>query len=426
MNPRDINISIIGLGYVGLPLAVEFAKYYPVVGYDINATRISELEAGHDFTMEVSDEVIKSAIDNQLTLTSDETLLTNSNFFIITVPTPVDLNKNPDFSSLISASELVGRHISKGDYVIYESTVYPGATEEVCIPVVETHSGKVLNNDFYVGFSPERINPGDKVNTLTTIKKVTSGSTKEAAMVIDEIYQSIITAGTHMAESIKVAEASKVIENTQRDVNIAFVNEIAKIFDLIGINTQQVLAAAGTKWNFLNFSPGLVGGHCIGIDPYYLVHKAQQHGYSPNALLQSRLVNESMGEFIADKVIKLMCANRVEIVGAKVLILGFAFKENCPDLRNTKVIDIVNGLKGYHCQVVVVDPWVNVEEAYKEYDLKLHNTIVGTDYSAIVIAVNHAEFEVYNTDALRKHMINRGIIYDVKGGCNVNDVEGQL
>jgi UDP-N-acetyl-D-galactosamine dehydrogenase len=426
MNVESINITIVGLGYVGLPLAVEFAKHYPVVGFDIDGARISDLKTGRDSTMEVSDEVMKSAIDNCLIFTSDERLLAKSNIFIITVPTPVDRNKNPNFAHLISASKLVGRHISKGDYVIYESTVYPGATEEVCIPVLEAQSGMTLNIDFYVGFSPERINPGDKVNTLTTIKKVTSGSTREAAMVIDSIYRSIITAGTHMAESIKVAEASKVIENTQRDVNIAFANEIAKIFDLLDINTQQVLAAAGTKWNFLKFSPGLVGGHCIGVDPYYLVYKAQQHGYSPNALLQSRLVNESMGEFVADKVIKLMCENRVEIVGAKVLILGFAFKENCPDLRNTKVIDIVNGLRGYHCQVEVVDPWVNIEEAYKEYDLKLHNKIIGRDYSAIVIAVNHAEFEVYDVASLRKYMISRGIIYDVKGVCNVNDVEGQL
>jgi UDP-N-acetyl-D-glucosamine/UDP-N-acetyl-D-galactosamine dehydrogenase len=426
MNAENMKIAIIGLGYVGLPLAVEFAKHYPVVGFDISELRISELKKGHDFTREVPDEAMKSAVDSGLTVTSDEAKLTDSNIFIVTVPTPVDRNNNPDFSPLISASELVGRHINKGDYVIYESTVYPGATEEVCVPIVEAGSDMIFNTDFYVGFSPERINPGDKVNTLTTIKKVTSGSTEEAAKIIDGIYKSIITAGTHMAESIKVAEASKVIENTQRDVNIAFANEISKIFDLLGINTQQVLTAAGTKWNFLKFSPGLVGGHCIGVDPYYLVHKAQQHGYSPNVLLQSRLVNESMGEFVADKVIKLMCENRVEVVGSKVLILGFSFKENCPDLRNTKVIDIINGLKGYHCQVDIVDPWVDAEEAYKEYDLKLNKTIIGTDYSAIVIAVNHSEFKVLDAATLRKHMNNRGIIYDVKGGYDANEVEGQL
>ncbi len=426
MNPENMKMAVVGLGYVGLPLAVEFSKHYPVVGFDISESRISELKKGHDFTNEVSDEAMKSALDSRLTLTSDEAMLADSNIFIITVPTPVDRNNNPDFSPLISASQLVGRHIKKGDYVIYESTVYPGATEEVCVPIVEASSGMIFNTDFYVGFSPERINPGDKVNTLTTIKKVTSGSTEEAAKVINGIYQSIISAGTHMAESIRVAEASKVIENTQRDVNIAFVNEIAKICDLLDINTQQVLKAASTKWNFLNFSPGLVGGHCIGVDPYYIVHKAQQYGYSPNVLLQSRLVNESMGQFIADKVIKLMCENRVEVVDSKVLILGFAFKENCPDLRNTKVNDIVNGLRGYHCKVDVVDPWVNAEEAYKEYDLKLDKTITGKDYSAIVIAVNHSEFQVLDAVALRKHMNSRGIIYDVKGGCNANEVEGQL
>jgi UDP-N-acetyl-D-galactosamine dehydrogenase len=419
-------IAIIGLGYVGLPLAVEFAKHYPVVGFDISESRISELQKGNDFTKEVSDEAMKSAFDSDLTVTSDEAILADSNVFIITVPTPVDRNNNPDFLPLISASELVGRHINKGDYVIYESTVYPGATEEVCVPIVEASSGMIFNTDFYVGFSPERINPGDKVNTLTTIKKVTSGSTEEAAKFIDGIYQSIITAGTHMAESIRVAEASKVIENTQRDVNIAFVNEIAKIFDLLGVNTQQVLAAAGTKWNFLKFSPGLVGGHCIGVDPYYLVHKAQEHGYSPNVLLQSRLINESMGEFVADKVIKLMCKNRVEVVGSKVLILGLSFKENCPDLRNTKVMDVVNGLKGYNCQVDIVDPWVDAEEAFKEYGLKINKTITGTDYSAIVVAVNHSEFRDLDAATLRKHMNNRGIIYDVKGSYNVNEIEGQL
>lgn len=419
-------IAIIGLGYVGLPLAVEFAKHYPVVGFDINESRISELKKGNDFTKEVSDEAMKSAIDGDLTVTSDEAIVADSNVFIITVPTPVDGNNNPDFSPLFSASELVGRHINKGDYVIYESTVYPGATEEVCVPILEASSGMIFNVDFYVGFSPERINPGDKVNTLSTIKKVTSGSTEAAANVIDGIYRSIITAGTHMAESIRVAEASKVIENTQRDVNIAFVNEIAKIFDRLGINTQQVLAAAGTKWNFLRFSPGLVGGHCIGVDPYYLVHKAQEHGYSPNLLLQSRLLNESMGEFVADKVIKLMCKNRVEVIGAKVLVLGFSFKENCPDLRNTKVMDVVNGLKGYHCQVDIVDPWVDAEEALKEYDLKVSKTVTGTDYSAIVVAVNHSEFRYLDAATLRKHMNSRGIIYDVKGSYNVTEVEGQL
>ncbi|MDB9754282.1 nucleotide sugar dehydrogenase [Amylibacter sp.] len=419
-------IAIIGLGYVGLPLAVEFAKHYPVVGFDINEARILELKKGHDATKEVSDGAMKVAIDGDLTVTSDESILAVPNIYIITVPTPVDRNNNPDFRPLLIASDLVGRHIKKGDYIIYESTVYPGATEEVCVPVVEASSGMIFNIDFYVGFSPERINPGDKVNTLTTIKKVTSGSTEAAAKFIDGIYQSITTAGTHMAESIRVAEASKVIENTQRDVNIAFANEIAKIFDLLGINTQQVFAAAGTKWNFLKFSPGLVGGHCIGVDPYYLVHKAQEHGYSPNVLLQSRLINESMGEFIADKVIKLMCKNHVEVVGSKVLIMGFSFKENCPDLRNTKVIDVVNGLKNYQCQVDIVDPWVDVEEAYKEYDLKIDKKITGMGYSAIIIAVGHNEFKELDTAKLRKHMKNHGIIFDVKGSYNCNEVEGQL
>lgn len=426
MNAKNIKITIVGLGYVGLPLAIEFAKHYPVIGFDISKLRISELKKGLDSTKEVSDEALKSATKSRLIVTSDETMLTGSNIFIITVPTPVDGNNNPDFSPLVSASNLVGRQIKNGDYVIYESTVYPGATEDICVPILESSSGMIFNTNFYVGFSPERINPGDKVNTLTTIKKVTSGSTHEAARFIDRLYQSIISAGTHMAESIKVAEASKVIENTQRDVNIAFANEIAKIFDVLGINSQQVLKAAGTKWNFLKFSPGLVGGHCIGVDPYYLVHKAQQHGYSPKLLLQSRLINESMGEFVADKVIKLMCENRIEVVGSKVLILGFSFKENCPDLRNTKVIDIVDGLKEYYCEVDVVDPWVDIDEAYKEYDLKLNKTITRNDYSAIVVAVNHSEFKLLDVAILRKHMINGGIIYDVKGGCNESEVEGQL
>lgn len=426
MNAKNIQITIVGLGYVGLPLAIEFAKHYPVIGFDISNLRISELKKGFDSTKEVSDEALKSATKSRLIVTSDETMLAGSNIFIITVPTPVDVNNNPDFSPLVSASNLVGRQIKNGDYVIYESTVYPGATEDICVPILESSSGMKFNTDFYVGFSPERINPGDKVNTLTTIKKVTSGSTHEAARVIDRLYQSIISAGTHMAESIKVAEASKVIENTQRDVNIAFANEIAKIFDVLGINSQQVLKAAGTKWNFLKFSPGLVGGHCIGVDPYYLVHKAQQHGYSPKLLLQSRIINESMGEFVADKVIKLMCENRIEVVGSKVLILGFSFKENCPDLRNTKVIDIVDGLKEYHCEVDVVDPWIDIDEAYKEYDLKLNKTITRNDYSAIVIAVNHSEFKLLDVAILRKHMINGGIIYDVKGGFNESEVEGQL
>ena len=421
-----MQIAIIGLGYVGLPLAVEFSKHYLVVGFDISAQRISELKTGYDFTKEVSDGALKSAVDSTLTLTSEEAKLTGADIFIITVPTPVDRNNNPDFSPLIDASELVGRHLNKGTYVIYESTVYPGATEQICVPILEAFSGMIFNTDFYVGYSPERVNPGDKVNTLTTIKKVTSGSTKEAAKFIDGIYQSIITAGTHMAESIKVAEAAKVIENTQRDVNIAFTNEVAKICDLLDINTQQVLTAAGTKWNFLKFSPGLVGGHCIGVDPYYLVHKAQQHGYSPNVLLQSRLVNESMGGFIADKVIKLMCKNGVEVVKSKVLVLGFTFKEDCPDLRNTKIVDIVNGLKEYHCQVDIVDPWVDPNEARSEYNLEISQTITGKDYSAVVIAVGHSEFKSLDTASLRQRIISRGIIYDVKGLYKTNEVERQL
>ena len=426
MGAESMQIAIIGLGYVGLPLAVEFSKHYLVVGFDISAQRISELKTGYDFTKEVSDGALKSAVDSTLTLTSEEAKLTGSDIFIITVPTPVDRNNNPDFSPLIDASELVGRHLNKGTYVIYESTVYPGATEQICVPILEAFSGMIFNTDFYVGYSPERVNPGDKVNTLTTIKKVTSGSTKEAAKFIDDIYQSIITAGTHMAESIKVAEAAKVIENTQRDVNIAFTNEVAKICNLLDINTQQVLAAAGTKWNFLKFNPGLVGGHCIGVDPYYLVHKAQQHGYSPNVLLQSRLVNESMGGFIADEVVKLMCKNGVEVVKSKVLVLGFTFKEDCPDLRNTKIVDIVYGLKEYHCQVDIVDPWVDPNEARSEYNLEISQTITGKDYSAVVIAVGHSEFKSLDAASLRQRIISRGIIYDVKGLYKSNEVEGQL
>ncbi|MEN8170703.1 MAG: nucleotide sugar dehydrogenase [Pseudomonadota bacterium] len=423
---KDIKIGVIGLGYVGLPLAIEFARHYPVVGFDINSSRASELINGVDSTKGMSSEELFTAVEDGLIISSDESVLADVNFFIVTVPTPVDKNNNPDLSPLRSASELVGRKIKKGGYVVYESTVYPGATEEICVPIVESVSALSYNKDFFVGFSPERINPGDKNNTLTTIKKVTAGSTEQAALFIDALYKQIITAGTHLAESIKVAEAAKVIENTQRDVNIAFANEVAKIFDLLDINTQQVLAAARTKWNFLDFRPGLVGGHCIGVDPYYLAHKAQELGYSPNVLLQSRLVNESIGTFVADKVIKLMCAKGVEVVNSKVLILGFSFKENCPDLRNTKVIDIVHGLSEYHCQVDIVDPWVDTAEAYQEYGIPVDPSIKQSDYSAIILAVAHDEFKTINAESLRTFMVNNGVIYDIKGAMKISEIDDQL
>jgi UDP-N-acetyl-D-glucosamine/UDP-N-acetyl-D-galactosamine dehydrogenase len=417
-------IAVIGLGYVGLPLAVEFAKQYPTVGFDINAPRVAELISGHDRTLEVEDEDLRKVNAPDLISTEQNGKglycstaigdIESSNFYVVTVPTPTDKNKRPVLTPLIKASETVGKVLTKGDYVIYESTVYPGVTEDECVPVLEQVSGLKFNEDFFVGYSPERINPGDKERTVTKILKVTSGSTPEAAYVIDELYKSVITAGTHLAPTIKVAEASKVIENSQRDINIAFVNELAKIFNKLDIDTHSVLEAAGTKWNFLPFKPGLVGGHCIGVDPYYLAQKAQESGYYPEIILAGRRINDSMGSFIASEIVKKMVQKDIPVKGSKALLLGFTFKENCPDVRNTRVIDIYNDLIEFGLDVTVFDPWVDQDEVDREYGI-----IVTTDkceltsnYSSIILAVSHNEFIELNIDDLRGE---KSFIYDVKG-----------
>jgi len=385
-------IAIIGLGYVGLPLAIEFAKQYQVLGFDINENRVADLLARKDLTKEADLHALQQVLGNGLTLSANPDLLQDCNVYIVTVPTPVDQFKAPDLRPLLAASKMLAGYLSKMDIVIYESTVYPGCTEEDCVPVLEQYSGLTYNQDFYCGYSPERINPGDKVNTLTKIIKVTSGSTPAVADWIDNLYGSIITAGTHKAPSIKVAEASKAIENAQRDVNISFVNELALIFDKLDIDTSDVIAAAGTKWNFLKYKPGLVGGHCIGVDPYYLAHKSNLLGYTPQVILSGRRVNENMGVFVASKVVKMLIAKDAPVKGGKALILGFAFKENCPDIRNTRVIDIYAELQQYGIDVHVYDPWANADEVEQEYGIKLERTLAAWDYQAIVIAVAHDEF----------------------------------
>lgn len=413
-------ITVIGLGYVGLPLARLFAEKYPVVGFDINQERVKKLNEGHDDTLEVSDELLQAVLLNQ-NPTKNQTGLFNSaniediadsNIYIVTVPTPVDKNNRPVLTPLVKASETVGKFLQKGDIVIYESTVYPGATEEECIPVLEKHSGLKFNQDFYVGYSPERINPGDKEHTVEKILKVTSGSTPEIGKIVDDLYKSVIIAGTHLAPTIKVAEAAKVIENSQRDINIAFVNELAKIFNLMNINTLDVLEAAGTKWNFLPFRPGLVGGHCIGVDPYYLAQKAQEYGYHPEIILAGRRMNDGMGEYVASEVIKLMLKKDIKIKDAKILVLGFTFKENCPDVRNTKVIDIINSLKSYSTQVTVYDPWANPAEVQHEYQTETTQTLPNGKYDAIVLAVSHKEFKDLDLNSLKEE---NAVVYDVKG-----------
>ncbi len=387
---KEYKIAMIGLGYVGLPLAVEFGKIVTVVGFDINPERIKELESGVDNTLEVESDNLKSA--KLLSFSSNLDDIKECNYYIITVPTPTDKHKRPDFTPLYKASEIVGKVLSKGDVVVYESTVYPGATEEQCLPVVEATSGLKFNVDFFAGFSPERINPGDKERTVTKIVKVTSGSTPEIAEEIDQLYKKVITAGTHKATSIKVAEASKVIENTQRDINIAFINELAKIFNLLDINTYDVLEAAGTKWNFLKFKPGLVGGHCIGVDPYYLTHKAQEVGYHPEIIFAARRLNDNMGKYVASEIIKMMIKKGLKIDGAKVLNLGITFKENCPDIRNTRVIDVVEEMKSFGCDVSVHDPWANKDEIKQEYGLILTDEIQFELYDVVVVSVAHNEF----------------------------------
>jgi UDP-N-acetyl-D-galactosamine dehydrogenase len=402
-------IGIIGLGYVGLPLAVEFGKIIDVVGFDINKDRVRELSNGYDRTREVEDQELLSA--TRLSYTHDINDLKSVNYFIVTVPTPVDEYRKPDLKPLISASKTVGSVIKKGDIVIYESTVYPGCTEQDCVPVIEKVSGLKYNIDFFCGYSPERINPGDKLHRVTTIKKVTSGSTPEVTEKVDQLYKKIITAGTHKASSIRVAEAAKVIENAQRDINIAFVNELALIFDKMGIDTHEVLEAAGTKWNFLPFRPGLVGGHCIGVDPYYLTYKAESLGYHPEVILAGRRINDNMGSVIAGNVIKLMANNQLPIFGSDVLVLGITFKENCPDIRNSKVVDVIRELKSYGTRVDVYDPQANSEEVKHEYGFPLIDRI-NKKYNAIILAVGHNEFKNLNWNDLRNH---NTIVYDVKG-----------
>ncbi len=416
-------IAVIGLGYVGLPLAVEFGKKRKVVGFDINQDRVDELNLGHDPTLEVEDKDLQEVIhilknnfddsDKGIYLTTNVEDIEDAEIYIIAVPTPTDKNNRPDLTPLIKASETVGKVLDDGDIVIYESTVYPGATEEDCVPVLENISGMKMNEHFYVGYSPERINPGDKVHTLTTIKKVTSGSTVETGKEVDELYKEIITAGTHLAASIKVAEAAKVIENSQRDINIAFVNELSKIFTLMGIDTLEVLEAAGTKWNFLPFRPGLVGGHCIGVDPFYLAQKAQEVGYHPEIILAGRRLNDSMGAHVAGEVVKLMLKSGLQVKDNKALMLGITFKENCPDIRNTRAIDIFHELKSYGMTVDIYDPWANIDEVYHEYGISiLNNFPEGNGYGAIILAVAHNEFMEID---LQSHKDTGTIVYDVKG-----------
>lgn len=412
MDLQKLKLAIVGLGYVGLPLAVEFGRKRAVVGFDINQRRIDQLRAGNDRTLEITSEELASA--QRLTYTTQTKDLRACNCYIVTVPTPIDDYKRPDLTPLIKASETVGRVLKKGDIVIYESTVYPGCTEEDCVPVLEKHSGLMFNKDFFCGYSPERINPGDKEHRLNTIKKVTSGSTPEIADLVDALYNQIIIVGTHKAESIKVAEAAKVIENTQRDLNIALINELAIIFNKMGIDTEAVLNAAGSKWNFLPFRPGLVGGHCIGVDPYYLTHKAQAIGYHPEIILAGRRLNDSMGAYVVAQLVKAMTKKRIQVDGARVLVMGLAFKENCPDLRNTRVVDIVQELKDYNCEVDVYDPWVSLHEADAEYGIRpLPQLEIGL-YDAVILAVAHMQFKDMGADAIRSLGKSNAVLYDLK------------
>ncbi len=412
MKPENLKLSIIGLGYVGLPLAVEFGRKRTVLGFDINQRRIEELKAGNDFTLEATHEELAAAKHLSYTTNLDD--LRACNCYIVTVPTPIDEHKRPDLTPLIKASETVGKVLKKGDIVIYESTVYPGCTEEDCVPVLEKQSGLKFNQDFFCGYSPERINPGDKEHRVTTIKKVTSGSTPEIADLVDALYNEIITVGTHRADSIKVAEAAKVIENTQRDLNIALINELALIFNKMGIDTEAVLKAAGSKWNFLPFRPGLVGGHCIGVDPYYLTHKAQAIGYHPEIILAGRRLNDSMGAYVVAQLVKAMTKKRIQVEGAKVLVMGLTFKENCPDLRNTRVVDIIAELKDYNCDVDVYDPWVTAEEAKHEYNIIPIAKPDSGNYDAIILAVAHHQFKDMGAEAIRDLCKPTAVLYDLK------------
>ncbi|TVU61529.1 Vi polysaccharide biosynthesis UDP-N-acetylglucosamine C-6 dehydrogenase TviB [Vibrio atlanticus] len=420
---ENTKVAIIGLGYVGLPLAVEFGKKMPTLGFDINQSRVDELKSGSDFTLECSEEELKEA--EFLTYTADLNELKEANVYIVTVPTPIDEHKQPDLTPLIKASEALGSIVNKGDVLIYESTVYPGATEETCLPVVERVSGLTFNKDFFAGYSPERINPGDKEHRVTNILKVTSGSNDEIAEFVDQLYKTIITAGTHKASSIKVAEAAKVIENTQRDVNIALINELSIIFNKLNIDTLEVLEAAGTKWNFLPFRPGLVGGHCIGVDPYYLTHKAQTVGYHPEMILAGRRLNDGMGKYVVSELVKKMLKQRIHVEGANVLVMGLTFKENCPDLRNTKVVDIVSELKEYNINVDIVDPWCSNEEAQHEYGLSLTQP-KSNHYDAIIMAVGHNEFKQMGAAEIHALGKEAHVLYDLKYVLDKSDVDMRL
>jgi len=425
----SIKIGVIGLGYVGLPLARLFATKYPVVGFDINQNRVNQLNLGNDFTLEISKELLQHVIvtepsnANGLFCTTNVDDIKDCNYYIVTVPTPVDKNNRPDLTPLYKSSETVAKVLKKGDIVIYESTVYPGVTEDECVPVLEKISGLKYNVDFFAGYSPERINPGDKEHTVEKILKITAGSTPEIGIKVNNLYNSVITAGTHLAPSIKVAEAAKVIENSQRDINIAFVNELAKIFNILEIDTQAVLEAAGTKWNFLNFKPGLVGGHCIGVDPYYLAQKAQEAGYHPEIILAGRRLNDSMGDYVASRIVKLMIKKEIPINNAKLLMLGITFKENCPDVRNTKIVDVISALKDYGIQIDIYDPWANSAEVAHEYKLTTTTEIPTSKYDAIVLGVSHTEFVSLDLNLLKKP---NAIVYDVKGILKSDQVDGKL
>lgn len=420
---KDTKICVVGLGYVGLPLARLFSTKYRTIGFDMNSSRVDALMAGHDATLEVADEDLQYALDNGFICTSDINDIIDCNFYIVAVPTPVDKNNNPDLSPLYKASRTIGQVISDGDVVVYESTVYPGVTEEECIPIVEKVSGLKYNVDFFAGYSPERINPGDKFHTVEKIKKVTSGSTPEIAQYVNEVYSSVISAGTFMASSIKVAEAAKVIENSQRDINIAFVNELSKIFNKLNIDTYEVLEAASTKWNFLPFKPGLVGGHCIGVDPYYLAQCAQRCGYNPEIILAGRRMNDSMGEYVANEVIKLMLKKGIQVLDSSVIILGLTFKENCPDVRNTKIIDIYNTLKEYNLNITVYDPWANPDIVRREYNIEVINMLPCDKFDAAILAVAHNDFgNLQITDLLKENHV----VFDVKGILDRRLIDGRL
>ena len=424
MKAKDTRIAVIGLGYVGLPLAVEFGKKYLTIGFDVNSSRINALISGNDSTLEVDTAALESA--THLSYTTDVDKLKTCNVYIVTVPTPIDVNKRPDLSPLEKASETVGKVLSKDDIVIYESTVYPGATEEVCVPILEKHSGLTFNKNFYCGYSPERINPGDKKHRITTIKKVTSGSTLEIADKVDALYRSIITAGTHKASSIKVAEAAKVIENTQRDINIALINELALIFRKLDIDTEEVLKAAGSKWNFLPFRPGLVGGHCIGVDPYYLTQKAMEVGYYPEIILAGRRLNDSMSKYVANEIINLMTKKRIQVVDSNILVMGLTFKEDCPDIRNTRVVDVVQELSGFHCNIDVYDPWIDKEESIREFGISPIEQPEPGKYDAVIIAVAHHQFKSMDITAMRALGKKNHVLYDIKYILPSENVDGRL